>query len=73
MTEILVLLGLLSVATLAARRGYAGLIAHFVTTPLLLGTGVVLAALGFLTSSTDRGTRARPCASARRGSRWSSA
>lgn len=54
MSSILVLLGLLSVATLFARRGYAAFVAHIVTTPLLVGLGVLIAPhnLAFLTPST---------------------
>lgn len=55
MTAILVLLALLSVATLASRTRYAAHLAHVVTTPLLLGVGVLLSpqALGVFTSSTQ--------------------
>lgn len=54
MSSILVLLGLLSVATLFARRGYAAFVAHIVTTPILVGLGVLIAPhnLAFLTPST---------------------
>lgn len=54
MSSILVLLALLSVATLFARRGYAAFVAHIVTTPILVGLGVIIAPhnLAFLTPST---------------------
>lgn len=54
MSAILVLLGLLSVATLAARRGYAAFVAHIVTTPLLIAVGIAAAPanLALLTPST---------------------
>lgn len=54
MSAILVLLALLSVATLASRRGYAAFVAHIVTTPILIGLGVLIAPgrLAFLTPST---------------------
>jgi hypothetical protein len=53
-TAILVLLALLSVATLAARRGYAAFVTHIITTPILLGLGVIISphVLGILTPST---------------------
>lgn len=54
MSSILVLLALLSVATLFARRGFAAFVAHIVTAPLLLGLGVLIAphSLAVLTPST---------------------
>lgn len=54
MSAILVLLALLSVATLASRRGYAAFVAHIVSTPLLIAVGVLIAPsrLAFLTPST---------------------
>ncbi len=54
MSAILVLLGLLSVATLASRRGYAAFVAHIVTTPILLAVGVAISprALGLFTEAT---------------------
>jgi hypothetical protein len=55
MSAILVLLGLLSVATLASRRGYAAFVAHIVTTPILLAVGVAISprALGLFTEATS--------------------
>ncbi len=55
MSSILVLLALLSIATLFARRGYAAFVAHIVTAPILLGLGVLIAPhnLAFLTPSTS--------------------
>jgi len=54
MSAILVLLALLSLATLAARRGYAAFVAHIVTTPLLIAVGVAAspANLALLSPST---------------------
>lgn len=54
MSAILVLLALLSVATLASRRGYAAFVAHIVSAPLLIALGVLIAPsrLAFLTPST---------------------
>ncbi|MFZ9887584.1 MAG: hypothetical protein ACO3JL_08780 [Myxococcota bacterium] len=46
MSAILVLLALLSVATLFARRGFAAFVAHIVTAPLLLGVGALLSPRG---------------------------
>lgn len=54
MSAILVLLALLSVATLFSRRGFAAFVAHIVTAPLLLGVGVLLSprGLALLTPTT---------------------
>lgn len=54
MSATLVLLALLSIATLASQRGYAAFVAHIVSAPLLLAAGVVLAPsrLAFLSVST---------------------
>jgi hypothetical protein len=53
-SPILVLLVLLSVATLAARRGFFAFVTRVVATPLLLAAGVLISprALAFLTPST---------------------
>jgi hypothetical protein len=53
-SAILILLALLSIATIAARRGYARFVAHMVTVPLLLAAGIVAAphTLALMTPST---------------------
>lgn len=54
MTSLLLLLGMLSVATVLARRGAVAYVTHVVATPLLLGLGALLSprGLAFLTPST---------------------
>lgn len=54
MSATLVLLALLSIATLASQRGYAAFVAHIVSAPLLLAVGVMLAPsrLAFLSVAT---------------------